>query len=146
MKKTYNLLVITILMLSFILITNNAKGVGMNVKVIPEEFEVETRVLSVNEIAGLYSKVDEEQGNVLLEKQVYVFGKVLSNSDRMAVIEINLKCKQAPYLEKKNLKIGWIVRKKQAPAYFLVNLGESLHGEDIGKLEIDYKIIKVFKK
>ncbi|MDP3731560.1 MAG: hypothetical protein Q8R31_00820 [Candidatus Omnitrophota bacterium] len=135
---------ITILLIG--LQVNKARGWGMEAKVIPEEFDIELKVLSGEDVAKLYPGVIDYKDNKFLPTKVYVFGRVIGDADRTAIIVIDIKCKQAPYLERKDLNIGWINPKKLYPIFFLVYLGEVLHNEDIHSFEFTYKIKKVFKK
>ena len=118
---------------------------GMETKVIPEEFDIEMKVLSGEDVAKLYSGAIDYKDNKFLPRQVYVFGRVLSDANKRAIIVIDIKCKQA-YYEVKDLEIGWISRKRQEPKFFLINLGETVNNEDIHNLEMTYKIKKVYKK
>lgn len=124
----------------------NARGWGMEDKVKQEDFEVEIKILSGIDVAKLYPVAVASKDNIFLQKEVYVFGKVLNSSDRTAIVLMDIKCKQVPYLEKKDMTIGWIGPNKTSPIFFLECLGEYLENDDIHKFEMTYKIKKVWKK
>lgn len=127
--------------------TKQGIGWGFESNFSQEDFDVELKVFTGEEVAVLYG---EEVKKPLVKEEVYVFGRVFHNKERMAYVLMNIKCKNF-YFKKEDIKIGWIPRARIYPVYFLINMGEfpnALPGEELKleDLKFTYEIKKVWRK
>ena len=140
------LLIMLIIISNFFYFTSCTNSGSKNMEKTNNSFSIELEIISGKTFANDISD-KPELDNTLLNKQIYVVGKVYrKGSGPSTYITLEIQCKQIKYLKKENIKVGWIPPNKMYPIYFLVYLGTNMEDYKVDDLIAEYKIQKIIEK